>query len=181
MPPKSPFIYDCIRQNERVKSLGDRAMSQVDDAQFFQDLGEDANSIAIIIKHLAGNMRSRWTDFLTTDGEKANRNRDEEFAIHDANTRDRLMQDWEVGWTLMLETLSHLTDDRLDSTVLISGEAHTVRQAVLRQLHHCAYHVGQIVLIAKVVCASDWQTMSIPRGKSAEYDEAMRRGSERQL
>jgi len=181
MPPKSPFFYDCVGQYEQVKSLGDRAVNQVDDTQFFQNLGEDANSIAIVIKHLAGNLRSRWTDFLTSDGEKANRNRDEEFAIRDADTRDRLMQDWEAGWTLVLETLNRLTDDRLDSTVLIRGEAHTVREAVLRQLHHCAYHVGQIVLIAKVACGSDWQTLSIPRGESAQYNEAMRRVSERQL
>ena len=181
MPPKSPFLYDCIRQYERVKSLGDRAVNQVDDSQFFQDLGEDANSIAIVIKHVAGNMRSRWTDFLTSDGEKVNRNRDEEFAIRDADTRDRIIQDWEAGWTLALDTLNRLTDDRLDSTVLIRGEAHTVREAILRGLHHYAYHVGQIVLIAKVACGSDWHTLSIPRGKSTEYNEAMRRGSERQL
>jgi len=179
--PKSPFFYDCIRQYERIKSLGDRAVNQVDDAQFFHDLGEDANSIAIVIKHVAGNMRSRWTDFLTSDGEKANRNRDEEFVIRDADTRDRLIQGWETGWTLVLETLNRLTDDQLDSTVLIRGEAHSVREAVLRQLHHYAYHVGQIVLIAKVACGSDWQTLSIPRGESAEYSEAIRRGSERQI
>lgn len=179
MAPKSPFFYDCIRQYERVKSLGDRAVRQIDDAQFFQDLGENANSIAIIIKHVTGNMRSRWTDFLTTDGEKATRNRDDEFVIRDADTRDQLMGDWEAGWTLVLETLRRLTDGQLDSTILIRGEAHTVRDAVLRQLNHYAYHVGQIVHIAKVACGSDWQTLSIPPGKSAEYDEAMRRGSER--
>ena len=171
MPPKSPFLYDCIRQYERVKSLGDRAVNQVDDAQFFQNLGEDANSIAIVIKHLAGNLRSRWTDLLTNDGEKANRNRDEEFAIRDTDTRDRLIQDWEAGWTLALETLNRLTDDRLDSTVLIRGEAHTVREAILRGLHHYAYHVGQIVYLAKLQRGADWRSLSIHLGGSTAYNQ----------
>ena len=176
---RNPFLYDCVQQYERIRSLADRAVAQVDDAQFFQDLGEDANSIATIVKHICGNMRSRWTDFLTTDGEKASRRRDEEFIILEADTRDRIMEDWDAGWTLVLDTLGSLTDDQLDSTILIRGEAHTVREAVLRQLNHYAYHVGQIVLIAKVASGHAWQTLSIPRGKSDDYTEAMRRGSER--
>lgn len=179
MKPRNPFLYDCIQQCERVKKLGDRAVAQVDDTQFFLDLGVDANSIGTIIKHITGNMRSRWTNFLTTDGEKASRNRDEEFVIRETDTRGRIMEDWTAGWALVLETLGALTEDQLDSTILIRGEAHTVREAILRQLGHYAYHVGQIVLIAKVVCGRAWQTLSIPRGKSDEYAEALRRGSER--
>ena len=179
MTHANPFLYDCIQQYERVRSLGERAMQQVQDKHFFQDLGEDANSIAIIVKHVTGNMRSRWTDFLTTDGEKPDRNRDDEFVIGDADTRSRLLHRWETGWTLVLETLRALTDDQLDSTILIRGEAHTVREAILGQLNHYAYHVGQIVLLAKIAARAGWKSLSIPRGQSEAVHEAIRRGSER--
>ena len=169
MPPKSPFIYDCIRQNERVKSLGDRAVSQVDDAQFFQDLGEDANSIAIIIKHLAGNMRSRWTDFLTTDGEKPDRARDEEFVESRELGREELMGVWETGWSHVFDALSQLQEHDLMQVVSIRGEPHSVLRAIVRQLGHYADHVGQIVYLAKHIRGEDWISLSIPKGQSEEY------------
>ena len=178
MTPKNPFLYDCIQQYKRLKSLGDGAMQQADDHQFFRDLGDHSNSIAIIVKHMVGNMRSRWTDFLTADGEKPNRNRDSEFIIDD-DTRPQLMAAWDSAWTLVLDTLKRLSDGHLDATVLIRGEAHTVRQAVLRQLNHYAYHVGQIVLIAKIGAGASWESLSVPRGKSEAFNEAIRRGSER--
>ena len=181
MTSENPFLYDCIQQYERVKQLAERAMQQVDDDHFFRDLGDDSNSIAIIVKHMAGNMRSRWTDFLTADGEKPDRNRDSEFTLDDAETRPQLMAAWDTAWALVLDTIGELSDTHLDATVLIRGEAHTVREAVLRQLNHYAYHAGQIVLIAKIGAGASWKSLSVPRGKSEEFNRAIRRGSERHV
>src|ERR1700744_3915117 len=145
------YIDDTRALFRQYKGLADRAMAQVSDEQLFLALGTEENSIAVVVKHLAGNMRSRWTDFLTTDGEKADRNRDSEFEPTAASTTTRadLLEDWERGWAALLGTLESLTDADLGRTVRIRGGAHSVMQAINRQVAHYAMHVGQIVLLAK--------------------------------
>jgi hypothetical protein len=165
-------IRSLFRQS---KGLADRAMAQVSDAQLSQALGDEENSIAIVVKHMAGNLRSRWTDFLTTDGEKPDRNRDSEFA-DPAPTRAALMEDWERGWAALFATLEALTDADLARTVRIRGEAHSVMQAINRSFGHCAYHVGQIVLLAKHYAGENWQSLTIPRNKSAEFNRKVTAG-----
>ncbi len=142
------YLADALAVFDYYKKLAERAMEQTPDEHLFTVIGDESNSIAIIVKHMAGNMRSRWTDFLTTDGEKPNRNRDGEFE-EPAATRAELMSQWEEGWKVFLDALDGLTDDDLDRTVTIRGEAHSVTQAINRQLAHYPYHVGQIVLLAR--------------------------------
>ena len=144
-------------------------MQQVGDEQLFATLDDEANSIAIIVKHMAGNMRSRWTDFLDSDGEKPNRNRDTEFVDPPA-TRAALMQTWEQGWACVFNAVEPLSDADLGRAVYIPGEAHSVMQAINRQLAHYANHVGQIVLLAKHFAHDRWQTLSVPRNRSAEFN-----------
>ena len=139
------------------------------DDELFATLDHEANSIAIIVKHMTGNMRSRWTDFLTTDGEKPNRNRDSEFA-DPAATRAALMADWEDGWQCLFAALEALTDADLRSKVTIRGEAHSVMQAINRQIAHYPHHVGQIVLLAKHFACDHWQSLCVPRNRSAEFN-----------
>ena len=150
-------------------------MAQVADEQLFASLDAEANSIAIIVKHLAGNMRSRFTDFLTSDGEKPDRNRDSEFE-EAASTRDELMRQWENGWAIVFGALEPLTDEDMDRTVTIRGEAHSVMQAIHRQVAHYAYHVGQIVLLAKHAAGPRWESLSVPRGKSEEFNRRVAAG-----
>ncbi len=169
------YLTDSVSLFRYCKSLGERAMAQLPDDQLFYAMDEECNSVAIIVKHLAGNMRSRWTDFLTTDGEKPNRNRDSEFE-DPPKDRQQLMQLWEAGWTCLLGALESLDDSRLGQQVLIRGEAHSVMQAINRQLCHYAYHVGQIVMMAKQVRKGDWVSLSVPRGKSADFNQRVRSG-----
>jgi hypothetical protein len=145
-------------------------MAQMSDAQFFQQLGAESNSIAVIVKHVAGNLHSRWDRFLTTDGEKPERNRDVEFELSPADTRSRLMERWESGWAILFKELEPLKSEDLLRTVLIRSEPHTVVRAVHRQLTHYGEHVGQIVFLAKHLAGAQWQTLSIPRGKSEEIN-----------
>ena len=159
------YLDDCLFELRRLKRDADKAMAQVDAQQFFSLIDPDANSIAVIVKHVAGNMRSRWTDFLTTDGEKPNRNRDSEFERDDADTRERILARWEEGWQLVFDTIAALHPQDLGQTVVIRGEPHTVLQAISRQLCHYASHVGQIVLLAKHFAGPQWRTLSIPRAK----------------
>ena len=163
------YIEDALTIFRQYKLLGERAMQQVSDAQLFASLDEEANSIAIIVKHITGNMRSRWTDFLTTDGEKPNRNRDGEF-VDPPSTRDALMREWEDGWACVFDAIEPLSDADLPRTVTIRGEAHSVMQAINRQLSHYPMHVGQIILLAKHYAGGQWQTLSVPRNKSAEFN-----------
>jgi hypothetical protein len=151
------------------KKLGERAMDQVADEHLFATLDHEANSIATIVKHITGNMRSRWTDFLTTDGEKADRNRDGEF-VDPPSTRDALLKNWEDGWQYVFAALESLTDADLTRTVTIRGEPHSVMQAINRQLAHYPHHVGQIVLLAKHFACDRWQSLSVPRNKSADFN-----------
>jgi hypothetical protein len=150
-------------------------MEQVADEQLFTSLDEEANSIAIIAKHMAGNMRSRWTDFLTADGEKPDRNRDSEF-VDPPHTRQGLLEDWDHGWRCVFDALEPLSDADLGRTVTIRGEAHSVMQAINRQMAHYAYHVGQIVLLAKHFASDRWQSLSVPRNRSAEFNRRVASG-----
>ena len=159
------FLEDGLLQLRKLKAQAEKAIAQLDDEQFFALIDPDANSIALIVKHVAGNMRSRWTDFLTTDGEKPDRQRDTEFEAYPADTKDALLARWEEAWRLLLDTISSLRLVDLGKTVTIRGEPHTVLQAINRQMTHYAAHVGQIVLLAKHFAGSNWQTLSMPKKK----------------
>ena len=163
------YLEDSIALLGYYKKLGERAMAQVPDEKLFTTLDDESNSIAFIVKHMTGNMRSRWTDYLTTDGEKPNRNRDGEF-VDPAPTREALLRDWDEGWALVFNTLQSLNESDLARTVTIRGEAHSVMQAINRQVAHYSHHVGQIVLWAKHFACDNWQSLSVPRNKSAEFN-----------
>jgi hypothetical protein len=163
------YLQDSMALLRQYKKMGDAAMAQVSDQQLFVLLGSESNSIALIVKHMAGNMRSRWTDFLTTDGEKPDRNRDSEFA-DPPSTREKLMQVWEQGWACVFGALEPLTDADLGRTVYIRGEAHSVMQAINRQMTHYAGHCGQIVLLAKHYRQDQWKSLSVPKKRSAVAD-----------
>lgn len=164
------YLEDSQTLFRYYKKLGEDAMAQVTDEQLYAVLDPEANSIAITVKHIAGNMRSRWTNFLITDGEKPDRNRDTEFEEPPA-TREGLMQVWQAGWERVFGALEPLSDADLGRTVTIRGEAHSVMQAINRQAAHYAYHVGQIVLLAKHFRQAEWRSLSVPRGKSAEFNK----------
>jgi hypothetical protein len=163
------YIEDALSLLRYYKRLAERAIEQVTDEQLFAVVDQEANSIAIIVKHMAGNMRSRWTDFLTTDGEKPDRDRDSEFFEPPA-TREGLMALWEDGWNRVFSAIEPLTNADLGRTVTIRGEAHSVMQAINRQLAHYPHHVGQIVLLAKHFACDHWHSLSVPRNKSAEFN-----------
>jgi hypothetical protein len=162
------YLKDSLDLYRYYKKLAERAMVQVSDEQLFEELEEGGNSIAIIVKHMVGNMRSRWVDFLTTDGEKPDRNRDGEFVDPPA-TREELIELWEAGWGHVFGALEPLTDADLGRTVTIRGEAHSVMQAMNRQVAHYSMHIGQIVMLAKHFAGDRWQSLSIPRNRSAEF------------
>ncbi len=162
------FLTDTLRELRKLKGLAEKAMDQLPDEALFA-APEGSNSIAIIMKHMAGNMRSRWTDFLTTDGEKPDRHRDTEFVLDD-DTAERLRERWQAGWRTTLGSIGALAPPDLERTVTIRAEPHTVPQAILRQLSHYAYHVGQIVLLGRHVTGGAWEYLSIPPGRSAGYD-----------
>lgn len=153
---------------QSVKNLGDRTISQLSEEEIHWKLNDASNSVAIIAKHLSGNMLSRWSNFLTTDGEKASRNRDQEFE-DDISSKQELITMWEKGWNTLLGTLKGLESQDLLKNITIRGEKHTVLEAIERQLAHYAYHVGQIVYIGKQLKDENWETLSIPKGKSEEY------------
>jgi hypothetical protein len=169
------YLEDSLTLFRAYKQLAERAMEQVSDEQLFIALDEESNSIAIIVKHMAGNMRSRWTDFLTTDGEKPDRNRDSEF-VDPAATRAALLQVWEEGWACVFGAIEPLTDADLGRRITIRGEAHSVMQAVNRQVAHYAQHVGQIVLLAKHFAGAGWKSLSVPRNRSAEFNRKVASG-----
>ena len=173
------YLEDCLALFRQYKGLAERAMEQITDEQLFATLDPESNSIAIIVKHLAGNMRSRWTGFLTTDGEKPDRRRDVEF-IDPPPTRRDLLEAWEDGWKLLFETLESLSDDDLKRTITIRGEAHSVMQAVNRQVAHYGLHVGQIVLLAKHFAGNGWKAVSVPRDQSAEFNRQVASGERSQ-
>jgi uncharacterized damage-inducible protein DinB len=166
--PMNDFLADLRHEFLRHKGLVDRALTHLDDYEFFRRPGMLVNSIALIVKHLAGNMVSRWTDFLTTDGEKASRDRDVEFILRDQDSRPNLLAAWERGWRALFDTLSYLSDADLERSVTIRGESQTVRQALLRGMSHVAYHTGQVLYLVRWLRPeSPWLT--IPPGQSRGF------------
>jgi hypothetical protein len=168
------FIDELRGEARRYRELAEQALAQVDDAGFVATLDAESNSLALVVKHVANNLRSRWTNFFATDGEKPDRHRDSEFELEPGDTRATLMARWESGWGCFLETLDRMTPEDLARTVVIRAEPHTVIRAALRSLAHTASHVGQIVLLAKHVSADRWHSLSIPRGQSEQVNQAMR-------
>lgn len=164
------YLRDSLTLFRYYKKLTERAMEQVTDQQLFAVLDGEMNSVAVIVKHLAGNMRSRWRDFLTSDGEKLDRKRDTEFEDPPAG-RAALMKHWEEGWEFVFTALEPLSDEDINRTVLIRGEPHSVMQAINRQIAHYSYHCGQIVFLAKHLQASQWMPLTVPRGKSEEFNQ----------
>ena len=169
------YIEDSLTLFRYYKKLAEGAMAQVTDEQLFATMDDETNSIAIVVKHMAGNMRSRWTDFLTTDGEKQDRERDTEFVDPPA-TREALLQVWEDGWSRLFHALEPLGEADLSRTVTIRGEAHSVMQAINRQVAHYAHHVGQIVMLAKHLAHDRWQSLSVPRNRSADFNRRVAAG-----
>ena len=166
------YLDEVRRQFRGLKRFGEGAMAQLRDEEFFVTLDPESNSVAILVKHLAGNMRSRFTDFLTSDGEKPDRFRDREFELGPATTRSDVMQWWEEGWAHVFAAIEALKPEDVMRTVTIRNEPHTVLQAINRQIAHYSAHVGQMVFLAKHLRSSEWKTLSIPRGKSEEYKTA---------
>jgi hypothetical protein len=168
-------IEDSLSLFRYYKKLGEGAMAQVRDEQLFVALDPEMNSIALIVKHMAGNLRSRWTDFLTSDGEKPDRNRDSEFEAP-PTTRAALMEMWESGWACLFKALEPLSESDAGRAVTIRGEAHSVMQAINRQLAHYPYHIGQIVFLAKHLQSAQWKCLSVPRGQSGQFNQRVASG-----
>ena len=166
---KTDYLESVIKQFEYYKFLGDKTIAQLPDDKLFWQYNSESNSIATIIKHLHGNMLSRWTDFLTTDGEKEWRNRDGEFE-NDFMDKATLLKRWEEGWKCTLDTLKSLKKEDLEKEIYIRNQGHSVLEAINRQFAHYPYHVGQIVFIGKMIVNEKWQSLSIPRGKSNDYN-----------
>jgi hypothetical protein len=168
----SPILEVVIDELQKIKKLADKSIAQVDDAQLWAKLDPDANSIGILMRHMAGNMRSRWTDFRTTDGEKPDRNRDQEFA-EPLLSREELVAEWEDGWRRVFDALGSISDADLGSTIYIRSEPHSIYKGISRQVAHYAGHTYQILLLAKHLKGADWKTLSIPRGQSEEFNRRM--------
>jgi hypothetical protein len=168
----SHYLDEIRRQLRGHKRMAENAMAQLEDQEFFATLDPESNSIAVLVKHIVGNARSRFTDFLTTDGEKPDRFRDREFEITAATTRAEVLDWWDQGWSIVFATLDGLKPDDLTRTVTIRQEPHTVMQALNRALAHYAQHIGQMVFLARHLRSAEWQTLSIPRGKSEEFKTA---------
>ena len=166
---QNDFLESAKKQFAYYKMLGEKTMDQISDEALFWQYNEASNSIAAIVKHLSGNMLSRWTDFLTSDGEKEWRQRDAEFE-NDIETRAELMKVWNAGWDCFLNTLESLTEEDLAKTIYIRNQGHSVTEAINRQLAHYPYHVGQIVFVGKMVADTDWTSLSIPKGSSGNYN-----------
>ena len=175
----SQYLDEIRRQLRGHKRMAESAMSQLEDKEFFATIDPESNSVAVLMKHVAGNARSRFTDFLTEDGEKPDRFRDREFEISGTTTREEVMRWWEEGWSKVFSTLDLLKPEDASRTITIRQEPHTVMQALNRALAHYAQHIGQIVFLCKHLRSSQWQTLSIPRGKSEEYKSGNPKGFSR--
>src|SRR6266550_6740717 len=165
------YLDDAMSSFRAYKKLAEKALDQLKDDEYFVVLDAEANSVAAIMKHIAGNMLSRWTDFLTSDGEKPDRNRDMEFVIAPETTKEDMRAYWDRGWQCLFSALEPLQAEDFDKKVLIRGEEHTIVQAINRQLTHYAYHIGQIAFLAKHFRSAEWQSLSIPRNRSAEFNQ----------
>lgn len=163
------YHADAIKSFRNYKKLAERAIEQVSDEQFSALIDAEANSIAVVVKHIAGNLHSRWRDFLTSDGEKEDRDRDTEFELID-DSREKLMEFWETGWETLFANVEPLTVEDFSQMVTIRGEPHSVVEAINRQLTHYSYHVGQVVLLAKHFRSAEWKTLSVPKNKSAAFN-----------
>jgi Protein of unknown function (DUF1572) len=179
-PLEHHYLDDAVTTFRAYKKLAEKALDQLKDEEYFTTLDEESNSIAVIMKHLAGNMLSRWTDFLTTDGEKPERDRDMEFVIEPQTSKSDVMNYWDKGWQRTFETLKGLQPEDLLRTVMIRGETHTVVQSINRQLAHYPYHIGQIIFLAKHFRSADWKSLSIPKNKSAEFNKYLERNPEKE-
>lgn len=164
------YLSETIDTFRAYKKMAEKALEQVRDDEFFHAPDEESNSTALIVKHIGGNLRSRWTDFLTSDGEKPDRRRDTEFINFATDTRESLMRSWENGWQALFNTLESLQAEDLSKTVQIRGEDFSVVKAIIRSITHTAYHVGQITFLAKHFRSNEWQTLSVPRGQSEEFN-----------
>jgi Protein of unknown function (DUF1572) len=164
------YLDDALSSFRAYKKLADKAIAQLKDEEFFVTLDEEGNSVAVVIKHIAGNMLSRWTDFLTSDGEKPDRNRDMEFVIEPHTSKDDVLAYWERGWKSVFDALEPLRLEDFEKKITIRGEEHTIVQAINRQLSHYAYHIGQIVFLAKHFRSAEWKSLSIPRNRSSDFN-----------
>jgi hypothetical protein len=164
------FLESVLKQFEYYKKLGDQTFAQLNEEQLFWQFNEESNSIAMIVKHLSGNMLSRWTDFLTSDGEKEWRNRDNEF-LNDIKSKSELLAKWNEGWQCLFDAIKPLTAADLSKIIYIRNQGHTVTEAINRQLAHYPYHVGQLVFIGKMLCNDNWKSLSIPKGDSKTYND----------
>lgn len=164
------YLTSVKKEFEYYKLLGENTFSQLNDENLFNKVNNESNSISSIVKHLSGNMVSRWTDFLTTDGEKEWRKREEEFD-NDIKTREELLKIWEKGWSCLFNSLNSITDDELSKVIYIRNQGHTILEGINRQLSHYPYHIGQIVYIGKMLCDNSWVSLSIPKGSSNEYNQ----------
>ena len=169
---ESTYIDSAIKEFIYYKQLGEKTFAQLSDDQLFYQVNNDSNSIATIVKHLCGNMLSRWTDFLTTDGEKDWRKRDEEF-VNDFTTRQALLESWEKGWNCLFQALHSISASDLSKVIYIRNQEHTVLQAINRQLSHYPYHIGQIVFIGKMMLEDKWISLSIPKGESIKFNQKL--------
>jgi Protein of unknown function (DUF1572) len=172
--PDQAFFAATRAEFARYKKLSDDALAQIPDEAWFVQLDSESNSLAMIVKHLGSGLRSRWTDFLSSDGEKPDRDRDREFVIEPGDTKQTLLARWEQGWQTLFAALDSLAPADFGRSVTIRGETHSVPQAIERALGHAAYHAGQIVLLARHLVGSRWQSLSIPRGQSREFTARMR-------
>lgn len=180
VPEQSPveaYLDDALSSFHAYKKLAEKAFDQLTEQEFFVTLDEESNSVAVIMKHMAGNMISRWTDFLNSDGEKPDRNRDMEFEIDAQTTRDDLLAYWQRGWECVFAALEPLRPEDFQKQVFIRGEAHSIIQAINRQMSHYAYHIGQIVFLAKHFRSAEWKSLSIPRNRSAEFNSYLKTGN----
>ena len=166
------YLQNIIAEFKRYKSLGDKSFSQLSEEEIHWRPNDDSNSIAIIVKHMVGNMLSRWTHFLTEDGEKSWRQRDREF-VDPYSTKEEMLSAWESGWNCVFDALKQINSQNFDTKVTIRGEEHSIPEALNRQLGHYAYHTGQIVTTAKGLLGANWQSLSIPKGKSEDFNRSM--------
>jgi hypothetical protein len=168
------YLEEVKRQMRAYKRLSDGALAQVTEEDFFRELDPESNSLAVLVKHMAGNLRSRFSDFLTSDGEKPDRNRDQEFEVAVGATRKEALRTWEASWKILFDTMAALKPEDMMRTVTIRGEPHSVVQALNRALAHMAQHTGQVVFLAKHFKSTQWKTLSVPRGQSDEFNARMR-------
>ena len=164
------YLSSIIKQFEYYKSLGDKTFEQLSNEHIHWQYNNESNSVAIIVKHIVGNMLSRWTNFLTEDGEKIWRERDKEF-IDTYNYKEDMLMDWNKGWECLFEAIKPLEENQLEQIIYIRNQGHTVTEAVNRQLAHYAYHIGQIVFLGKLITSNKWESLSIPKGKSSDYNK----------